>query len=136
MEVSVIIAQPIEKIWSYISNLDNEKHWRKGVIESLWNVGEPLGVGSAGLDIIRPFGEVPWKITDWEEQHLLGCDFIGGKLTGGHGSYLIEPVNGGARMTLCVKIKAGILFRSFIKPFFTHQLSADLKKLKAIMEHS
>lgn len=134
MENSIFIARPPEDIWTFLTDIDNDRKWRKGLMETHWTSDEPSQLGSTAVYVFKGIGEVHWKLTEWEEQRVIGWDYIGGRLDGGHGSYRMEPENGGTRMTMRMELIAGVLFRMFLRLFVSRQNDGDLKTLKAVME--
>ncbi|UCC54217.1 MAG: SRPBCC family protein, partial [Anaerolineaceae bacterium] len=91
IENSIFIARPTEDIWNFLSDIVNDQQWRKGLIDTRWTYGEPSTLGSTAVYIFEGIGEVHWKLTEWEDQRVIGWDYIGGRLDGGHGSYRMEP---------------------------------------------
>jgi len=134
IENSIFIARPPEDIWNFLSDIVNDQKWRKGLIDTRWTSDEPSTLGSTAVYIFEGIGEVHWKLTDWEDQRVIGWDYIGGRLDGGHGSYLMEPEAGGTRMMMRMEIRAGVIFGILMKFIVPRQNAGDLKKLKAIME--
>lgn len=134
IENSIFIARPTEDIWNFLSDIVNDQQWRKGLIDTRWTYGEPSTLGSTAVYIFEGIGEVHWKLTEWEDQRVIGWDYIGGRLDGGHGSYRMEPEPGGTRMMMRMEIRATVIFGIFMKFIVTRQMAGELKKLKAIME--
>ena len=134
IESSIFIARPAEDIWNFLSDIVNDQQWRQGLIDTRWTFGEPPSLGSTAVYVFKGIGEVHWRLAEWKDQRVIGWDYIGGRLDGGQGSYRMEPEAGGARMMMRMEIRAGIMFRIFMRFIVTRQMAGDLKKLKAIME--
>ena len=134
IENSIFIARPTEDIWNFLSDIVNDQQWRKGVIDTRWTSGEPFSLGSTAVYVIEGIGEVHWKLTELEDQRVIGWDYIDGRFDGGHGSYRMEPEAGGTRMMMRMEIKVGVIFGILMKFIVTRQMAGDLKKLKAIIE--
>ena len=134
IEKSIFIARPTEDIWNFLSDIVNDQKWRKGVVDTRWTSDEPSSLGSTAVYVIEGIGEVHWKLTEWEDQRVMGWDYIGGRFEGGHGSYRMEPEADGTRMMLRMELRAGFIFGILMKFIVTNQMAGDLKKLKAIME--
>ena len=134
IENSIFIARPTEDIWNFLTDIVNDQQWRKGLIDTRWTSDEPSSLGSTAVYIFEGVGEVHWKLTEWEDQRVMGWDYIGGRLDGGHGSYRMEPEAGGTRMMMRMELRAGLIFRILMKFIVKRQNAGDLKKLKAIME--
>jgi hypothetical protein len=134
LEKSIFIARPTVDIWNFLSDIVNDQQWRQGVIDTRWTSGEPNTLGSTAVYMIKGVGEVYWQLTEWEEQRVIGWDYIGGRLDGGHGSYRMKPEDGGTRMMMRSELNVGVFFGIFLKLIVTRQMAGELKKLKAIME--
>jgi len=134
IEKSIFIARPTEDIWNFLSDINNDKQWRQGLMDTQWVSGDPPNLGSTAVYTFEGIGKVRWKLTEWKEQRVIGWDYVGGRLDGGHGSYRMEPEAGGARMMMRMGIRAGVIFRIFLNLIVTRQMAGDLKTLKAIME--
>ncbi len=134
IEKSIYIARPTADIWNFLSDIVNDQQWRKGVTDTRWTSGEPNTLGSTAVYMIEGVGEVHWKLTEWEEERVIGWDYIGGRLDGGHGSYRMEPEAGGTRMMMRSEFYPSGFFGILLKFIMTRQMAGELKKLKAIME--
>ena len=134
IENSILIARPTENIWNFLTDIVNDQQWRKGLIDTRWTSDEPSTLGSTAVYIFEGIGEVHWKLTEWEDQRVMGWDYVGGRLDGGHGSYRMEPEAGGTRMMMRMEIRAGFIYGILLKFIVARQNVGDLKKLKAIME--
>ena len=134
IENSIFIERPPEDIWNFLSDIVNDQQWRQGVIETRWTSGDPFSLGSTAVYVIEGVGDIHWKLTELEDQRVIGWDYIGGRFDGGHGSYRMQPEAGGTRMMMRMEISAGVLFGTLMKFMVKRQMAGDLKKLKAIME--
>lgn len=137
IERSIWIARPPQGIWNYLVDISNDIHWRDGVTEAQWDSGLPHGVGSTGFHAGEDADVMTWRVTEWEEPYILSWDVTGGRFAGGHAGYRLVPEDSGSRMTLHIRVKHSFLMRILLlilKRRFGHQLTADLEKLKAIME--
>jgi uncharacterized membrane protein len=134
IENSIFIERSAEDIWNFLTDIVNDQQWRNGLIDTRWTSDEPSSLGSTAVYTFQGIGEVHWRLTEWEEQRVMGWDYIGGRLDGGHGSYRMEPEAGGTRMIMRAEIRAGIIFGIIMKFVISRQNEGDLKKLKAIME--
>ena len=101
------------------------------LIDTRWTSGEPPILGSTAVYIFEGIGEVHWKLTEWEDQRVMGWDYIGGRLDGGHGCYCMEPEAGGTRMLMRMEKRAGVIFRIIMKFIVTRQMAGDLKKVES-----
>lgn len=137
IESSIWIARPPEEIWNYVMDISHEVQWRTGVTNAQWVSDPPHGVGSTGLHIAEVFGEVPWKVIEWEEPQNVSWVFTGGRFKGVHGGYRVAPEDTGSRVTIHARAKRLSLAKIvmlIMKRSLNRQNTADLEKLKAIME--
>ncbi|MFH1850881.1 MAG: SRPBCC family protein [Candidatus Neomarinimicrobiota bacterium] len=137
IESSVWIARPPEYVWKYLYDVSNDTRWRSSVKAGRWISDPPYGIGSTGLHVIEGVGDWPWRITEWEEPYIITWYVTGNRFEGSHAGYRIAPDGTGSRVTAHMRIKPGSLMRIIIrlmKRRITSQLTADLEKLKAIME--
>ena len=137
IESSIWIARPPEEIWNYIFDITHEVQWRGGVTDAQWVSEPPYGIGSAGLHVTENFGEVRWKIIEWEEPYSASWEFTSGRAKGVHGGYRVAPEDAGSRVTIHGRAKRFSLMRILMlimKRSMERMQTADLEKLKAIME--
>jgi uncharacterized membrane protein len=137
MQSSIWIARPPEDIWDYLVDVSNDTQWRKGVTDAKWVSDPPHGVGSTGLHVMEGIGNVPWKTTEWEEPRIMSWEFTSGRGKGVHGGYRVVPEDNGSRVTIHTRAKWPSLTKILIlimKRSLNRQNTADLEKLKAIME--
>lgn len=134
LENSIFIARPIGDIWNFLTDINNDQKWRKGLIDTRWTSDEPGKLGSTAVYVFQGIGEIHWKLSEWDVERVMGWDYIGGRLAGGHGSYRMEPEADGTRVMMRMEKRAGIIFRTLMRVIISRQNDGDLKKLKAIME--
>ena len=134
IEKSIFIERPTQDIWNFLSDIVNDQQWRKGLIDTRWIAGEPLSLGATAVYVFEGVGEIHWKLNELEDQRVMGWDYVGGRLDGGHGSYRMEPEADGTRMSMRMEMRAGLIFGILMRLIVTRQMAGDLKTLKAIME--
>lgn len=69
VETSVLINQPIEKVFEFVTTPENDSQWYIGVKSRDHTPGEPAGVGSTSMSEIRFLGvamEVEWEVTEYK----------------------------------------------------------------------
>ena len=45
-QVSIVINRPLEEVFAYLSDLENNMNWRAGMIEAKKTSAGPIGVGT------------------------------------------------------------------------------------------
>lgn len=69
IEYSVAINRPIEEVFSFMTNLENNPQWVSGLLEAKQTSPGPMGVGSTGTDVRQFLGrriESTWEVTEHE----------------------------------------------------------------------
>jgi uncharacterized protein YndB with AHSA1/START domain len=69
VESSVLIDQPIEKVFEFVTTPENDAQWYIGVESRDHTPGEPAGVGSTSQSDIRFLGvtmTVEWEVTGYD----------------------------------------------------------------------
>ena len=69
VETSVLINQPVDKVFKFVTTPENDAQWYIGVESRDHTPGEPPGVGSTSMSTIRFLG-VPMTV-EWE---VIGYD--------------------------------------------------------------
>ena len=67
IECSVVINRPIEEVFSFMSNLENNPQWVSGVLETKLTSPGPMAAGSTGTDMRQFLGrriESTWEVTE------------------------------------------------------------------------
>ena len=69
IETSVLIHQPIEKVFEFVTTPENDAQWYIGIESWDHTPGEPAGVGSTSRSVIRFLGvsmEVDWEVIGYD----------------------------------------------------------------------
>lgn len=96
VESSVLIDQPIEKVFEFVTTPENDAKWYLGVESRDHTPGEPAGVGSTSLSTIRFAGvpvEVEWEVTAYEPPTMIEVKTLKGPVTVEAG-YTFEKMDG------------------------------------------
>jgi carbon monoxide dehydrogenase subunit G len=98
---SVVIERPVGEVFSFLSNPENDKRWRPGVIELRRKSGE--GAGAVYEQRVKgPLGSkvaADIEIVAIEPERRIAFRTIAGPVRP-EGRYELEPVDGGTRVTL------------------------------------
>jgi uncharacterized protein YndB with AHSA1/START domain len=81
VEASVVIDQPIEKVFAFVTKPENDIKWYVGVRSWDHTPDEPAGVGSTSQSKIRFLGiplEVTWKVDEYDPPNKIGIKTIEG----------------------------------------------------------
>ena len=83
VETSVLVNQPIEKVFEFVTTPENDHEWYIG-IESKTTSEGPTGVGSTSESQIRFLGvhmTVGWEVTEYEAPTKIGVKTSKGPVT-------------------------------------------------------
>lgn len=112
-EVSVVINRPIEEVFAFVENPENDPIWRNSMVEAkveteadakedtadLSQGGE--GLGATGREVFRLGGlqvETTWEITEYEQNHKVVYRSTSGPIEY-EGSWTYESADGGTKVT-------------------------------------
>lgn len=94
VETSVLVNQPIEKVFKFVTAPENDAQWYIGVESRDHTPGEPAGVCSTSQSEIRFLGvpvTVTWEVTEYEPPNKIAVKSIEGPIAVESG-YTFEPV--------------------------------------------
>ena len=132
---TTVINRPVDTVYAYVINLNNDANWRIGLDESGLRQGETLDVGAIGYSRAGDV-EVEWRVETIVPGELVEWELLNGPFLG-QGGYRLKPVAGGTEFTLLADVKpAG--FYKLLGPLFGRMArqrnQADVEKLKEILE--
>ncbi|UCF61827.1 MAG: SRPBCC family protein [Anaerolineaceae bacterium] len=94
VESSVIINQPIEKVFEFLTKPENDAKWYMGVESMDHTPGEPAGVGSTSQSKTTFLGvpiTVTWEVIGYDPPSMIKAKTVEGPLTV-EGTYTLEAV--------------------------------------------
>ena len=139
IDESVTIASPVEKVFSFATDLKNNSRWQTDVILTEQISEGPLGEGTTYRLVNRFMGkhfDSKGVISEFVPNQICSYRFVSGPV-GGESSYIFEPVNGGTRFITSGAIELK-LFRSIgflARRKALRQVRNDLQRLKNILEN-
>ena len=139
LETSVVINRPIEDVFAYVSNPENESLWQSGVVESSLTSQGPMGVGSTAREVRRFLGrriETTYELTEYEPNKKLSFKTTSGPISG-QGGYSFESVEGDTRVTFLFEAQLGGFFKlaePIVNRMARRQMEADSGNLKDLLE--
>ena len=141
-EDSVVIEQPAQKVFDYLSNPVNIPEWSGPPIEVRdlqQSVPGELREGDKFTVVAKFLGkrlETPSEVTSYEPNRRLSYRSTGGPVPQDY-TFLLEEVPGGTRLTQSVEAEPGGFF-GLIGPVFERvgkrQQTNDLETLKDLLE--
>ena len=139
IEHSVVINRPVEDVFAFVANVENNPQWQSGVLEAHKTSQGPAGVGSTGIEVRKFMGqriESSFEVTEYEKNTKFSFKITSGPIPM-EGTETFESVQGGTRVHLAFQGEARGLF-SLTEPIMGQMLrrliKADCSNLKDLLE--
>jgi len=139
LESSVVINRPIEEVFEFADNPENEPLWQQATQEAELSSEGPMGVGTTLRRVTRFLGrtiESTSEVTEYEVSRKRG-----GRSTSGPMPYefveIYESVEGGTKITATGQIDVGGFFKlaePVIARMAKRQQEASFANLKDLLE--
>jgi hypothetical protein len=139
VEESIVIKCPVDKVFAYAMDLKSVLKLHSNVIEVEQTSPGQMGVGTTfqwGTRVMGRKMKTIAKVTEYELNKRIGLDEETGSMVG-HGTFFIEPVEGGTKFTQRADMKLGGFFGVFSPLsvlFIRKGIRAELNDLKNILE--
>jgi len=139
IQESIFIRQPVERVFGYVTDPDNNAIWQSGILETAVTSRGAFGIGSTYSCVNRFLGirfESAGEIIEYEPNRLCTYLFTSGSVSG-KTQFSFLPQNRGTLLTTSGRLElkhlklAGFLVNRKAR----QQVQNDLKKLKMIMEN-
>jgi uncharacterized protein YndB with AHSA1/START domain len=109
VSASITINQPVDKVFDYVTDVENHKAWQAGILDATVTPSDPIGVGSTyhyTNDVMGRRMETHLEVTAYEKDKLWSV-----KTTGVPQSvemvYLFEAVDNNTRLTISMELTGG-----------------------------
>ena len=139
LEHSVVINRPVEEVFEFMTNIENEKLYRTDLLESEQTSEGPFGVGTTTCEVSQFLGrkvETTGEVTEFVKNMVVAT-----KSTSGSIPYKFrtsfEPVERGTKVTVEFEIEIGGFFKmaeSFVIKMGMRQTEKDINTLKKMLE--
>jgi uncharacterized membrane protein len=140
IEKSIIILQPIEEVFNYVSNLAHSAEWQNGLTEVHQISGQSLGVGTQYAFVRTFLGrkmEASNEITEFAPNELVAFKTISGPIPL-EASYEFESYGKSTKLTAKIEMQPKG-FVSLAEPLISASLQRDVEAnlivLKDILEN-
>lgn len=137
---SVLVNQPIEKVYKFVTTPENDAQWYIGVESRDHTPGEPAGVGSTSQSEIRFLGvplTVTWEVTDYQPPKKIAVKSIEGPVSV-KASYTFEAASEGqTKVSVSGKAEVGGIFsvaEPLVERMAQRQWDASFENLKDVLE--
>ncbi len=138
---SVVINAPVELVFAFAADFENDPRWRSEVQRMQYTTGRPVGVGSRAVETARMLGqtlETTTVTTDYEPNRRVAAKSTSGPvpIVASRG---FEAVPGGTRFTYTLEgDTSGVLLFRLMGPILTRlyqkRIESYLRTLKGILE--
>ena len=138
-EVGEVINRPVEEVFAFTADLENDPQWQSGIEEARWTSDGPPGKDSTGVEVIRFLGrrmELVLLVTEYEPNRKLSIKTTGGPISF-ESTATYEPVDGGTRLNFTMEGDAKGFFKladPLLARMVKRQSQGDLGNLKDLME--
>lgn len=136
---SIVIHRPVEDVFAFLSNLENDAKWRREWIEGTKTSEGPLGVGATFRLIGRALGrriEVDYEITEYEPNRTTAWKALSGPLPLRF-RRSFEPDEDGTRVAFRYDVESPGLLLRLVGPLVSRmgrrQLEGDYPALIKLM---
>jgi carbon monoxide dehydrogenase subunit G len=139
IEHTVVICRPVGEVFEFLTNPENNHLWQEGVVKSHKISEGRVNVGTRGEDVRKYVGRefrTTYEIVEYEPDRKLQFRSLSGPIQF-EGSYTLEPVNEGARLSFTIQGEAGP-FSALVGPLASRmarkQVERDTASLKRLLE--
>ena len=140
VETSVLVNQPIEMVFKYVTTPENDAHWYIGVESRDHTPDEPSGVGSTSMSEIRFLGvpmKVVWEVIAYEPPTKINVKTVKGPVSVESG-YKFEAVGKNqTKVTVHGEANVGNVFSvadPLVERMAQRQWEASFENLKDVLE--
>ena len=138
-ENSVLIKQPVGKVFDFVTDIRNNPKWQTGILELVLTSEGPFERGSTYRCVNRFMGkriETEGVITEYEPGRTCSFRITSGAVTG-ESSFYFKQVNGSTEFRTAAELDLGFLSlgKILVKHKIHSQLKNDMLKLKHILEN-
>ena len=139
-EHSVVINRPIEEVFDYVTDENNDALWQGSTLETEQISEGAVGVGTTYRSVSKFLGrriETTLEVTEHDPPRKQCIRATSGPIPA-VGCYLLEPADGAStRFTQNLEAEVGGFFRlaePLVARAFRRQLEADMATLKDLLE--
>ena len=138
-ENSVLIKQPVGRVFDFVTNIRNNPKWQTGILELAMTSEGPFELGSTYRCVNRFMGkriETEGIITEYVPDRTCSFRITSGSVTGAS-SFYFKQMNGSTKFTTTAELDLGFLSlgKIIVKHKIHTQLKNDMLKLKDLLEN-
>ena len=139
-EHSVVIERPVEEVFAFATDPNNDPLWQSTSLETEQTSEGPVDVGTTFRNTSKFLGrriDSTYEVTENDPPHKQCVRITSGPIPGS-GCYLFEPADGGStRFTQIFEAEIGGFFRlaePLVGRALRRQMQADMATLKDLLE--
>ncbi len=138
LEISTVINRPVEEVFAFLSNPENDPKWRSGIEVKKTSEG-PIGVGATYRTVVTALGrriEGEIEFTEYEPNRRCATKTKSGPIPV-ESQWTFERVEGGTRVDVTLVAEPGGFFKlaePLLVSILKRQFEADSANLKDLME--
>jgi uncharacterized protein YndB with AHSA1/START domain len=139
IERSILIERPVREVWEFVQDTSKDALWQTTLVESQILTEGPKRVGTQVQEVRRFLGvKIPMtlELTEFEPERRSSLKAVADGIPLS-GSYSLEPLDGGTKLTVTGRLEAHRLFQ-LAEPVFSRmtsrELEASLGHLKDLLE--
>ena len=139
VERTLIINQPVEKVFAYVTNPRNNPKWQPDILESRISPDESTHVGTRVTDVRNILGrklELTTEVTEFEPNKLMRVKSTSGPIPLS-GYITFEPIDDGTRVNFLAEAEPTGFFKLAERMFssaWKKGIEDSLNKLKELLE--
>lgn len=137
--LAVVVHQPLEQVFNYVTDLINSPNWMTQVTESEKVTTGSIGIGTVyrqNLDFLGAIHPTKFTITEYEPNKNFSYEYETSVFSS-RDNYTFEEVDLGTRLTVRQQMQFGGVYRlseGMVKSRVQDEMVANLKSLKKVME--
>jgi carbon monoxide dehydrogenase subunit G len=139
LDKSVTINTPLEEVFTFIGNFENESQWADEVVRTERTSEGPTGVGSTFADHVRFMGrsmKTSYEVVGYEPNSVITVKTSSGPVPF-TATYSFDEVDGSTRLSIGADIEPRGLFKlaaPMIRRQLDRQWTRNFAHLKALLE--
>ncbi len=139
LEHSVVINRPVEEVFEFMNNIENEKLYRTDLLESEQISEGPIGVGTTTREVTQFLGrkiETTAEVTEYVKNKVVASKSTSGPIPFKFRTSF-EPVEEGTKVTMEFEGEIGGFFKmaeSLVIKMGMKQIEKDFNTLKEMLE--
>lgn len=139
LEKSVVINRPVEEVFAFAGNVENNPQWQSSVSEARVTSEGPVGVGTTYRYVAQLLGrqiDIEGEVTEYDPNGKYSFRSVSGPFPL-EGALACEAAEGGTKVALRVEAEIGGFFKMaepLVARMIQRQFEADMANLKDLLE--